>query len=175
MLNGYNTRCLPHITLKSAHEEASARTRTYDLVMEVRRRRHKWLDHILRLPGHRCIKETVCAQMEMNLSGNITMDSPDLEDMTALNLDREAWRNSFMDSTAKPRCTKVTVSIHRTTKTDEERNLLKTVWTSTFNPADKQVKKKHSQKQRLNNPHRTKEWTDRQRAEWARAYSTSLM
>ena len=70
MLNGCNARCLSHITHKSVHEEASARTRTYDLVADIRRRRFKWLGHILRLKGFRYVKEAVRVQMELDLPGN---------------------------------------------------------------------------------------------------------
>ena len=34
-INGCNARCLSHITHKSAHEEASAKTRTFDLVAAI--------------------------------------------------------------------------------------------------------------------------------------------
>ena len=76
--HGCNARCLSHITHKTAHAEASVRTRTYDLVADIRRRRHQWLGHILRLKGHRYVKEAVRAQLEMGLPGNICMDAPDL-------------------------------------------------------------------------------------------------
>ena len=47
MINGCNARCLAHITGLSAHEEASARTRSYDLVGAIRQRRYRWLGHLL--------------------------------------------------------------------------------------------------------------------------------
>ena len=62
MLNGCNARCLSHITGLSAHEEASARTRTHDLVGAIRRRRYRWLGHILRMPNNRLVKEAVKVQ-----------------------------------------------------------------------------------------------------------------
>ena len=75
-LNGCNARCLSHITHKTAHEEASVRTRTYDLLMDVRRRRHQWLGHILRLDGNRYVKEAVRAQLYMGLPGGLAVDAP---------------------------------------------------------------------------------------------------
>ena len=102
MLNGCNARCLSHITHKSAHEEASARTRTYDLVADIRKRRFKWLGHILRLDGHRYVKEAVKTQLEFNLPGNIAMDAPDLsfEELTVLAKDRKTWRKSMLHQDA---------------------------------------------------------------------------
>ena len=98
MLNGCNARCLSHITHKSVYEEASARTRTYDLVADIRKRRHKWLGHILRLEGQRYVKEAVRAQLELDLTGGITMDTPELDydQLTALVKNRKTCRASMM-------------------------------------------------------------------------------
>ena len=46
-LNGANAACLSRITGRSRHVEASARTRTYDLIRDIRKRRYEWLGHIL--------------------------------------------------------------------------------------------------------------------------------
>ena len=62
MINGCNARCLSHITGQTAHAEASARTRSYDLVGAIRQRRHRWLGHILRMPNNRYIKEAIKVQ-----------------------------------------------------------------------------------------------------------------
>ena len=75
-INGANARCLSRITGKSPHEEASARTRTYDLVRDIRCRRHKWLGHILRMPGERLLKVAVKVQLDLGSEGNIFMDVP---------------------------------------------------------------------------------------------------
>ena len=56
--------------------ETSAKTRSYDLVGAIRRRRYRWLGHILRLDGDRLIKEAVKVQFLMQLPGNIFMDAP---------------------------------------------------------------------------------------------------
>ena len=55
-LNGANARCLSHFTKKTAHQEATAKTCSYDLVKEIRRRRFTWLGHLLRLRGPRLVK-----------------------------------------------------------------------------------------------------------------------
>ena len=56
MINGANARLLSRFTGKDAHQEASVKTRTYDLVRDIKKRRMKWLGHLLRLPGHRLVK-----------------------------------------------------------------------------------------------------------------------
>ena len=56
MINGANARCLCRFTGKDAHQEASARTRSYDLVRAIRQRRLRWLGHLLRLRGDRLVK-----------------------------------------------------------------------------------------------------------------------
>ena len=48
MLNGANSRMVSRITGKSAHEEASKRTLTFDVVASIRARRLQWVGHILR-------------------------------------------------------------------------------------------------------------------------------
>ena len=55
-INGFNSRMLSRFTGKDAHAEASARTRSYDLVAAVKKRRLIWLGHILRLKGERLVK-----------------------------------------------------------------------------------------------------------------------
>jgi len=93
-LNGANSRCVSRITGRTAHEEASKLTRTYDLVTAIRRRRYQWLGHILRLKGPRLIKIAVRTQYEMNLPGNICMDAPitqNFESLEKLAQDREVW------------------------------------------------------------------------------------
>ena len=56
MINGANARCLCRFTGKDAHQEASARSRSYDLVRAIRQRRLRWLGHLLRLRGDRLVK-----------------------------------------------------------------------------------------------------------------------
>ena len=47
MLNGANSRLITRITGKSIREEASRRTRTFDVVAWIRSRRLQWVGHIL--------------------------------------------------------------------------------------------------------------------------------
>ena len=49
------------------------------------------IGHILRLDGHRYVKEAVKAQVKLNLTGNIVMDAPELNfnELTTLAKDRK--------------------------------------------------------------------------------------
>ena len=76
MINGANARCLSRFTGKDAHTEASPRTRTYDLVAAIKRRRFIYLGHILRMEGDRLVKHAVERQFALNLSGNMFHDVP---------------------------------------------------------------------------------------------------
>ena len=97
-INGCNAKCLSHFTNLNAHEEASARTRSIDLVGLIRQRRYRWLGHILRLKGNRLVKDAVKMQFEMGLPGNICMDAPahlSFEELTELAQDRKAWKEGL--------------------------------------------------------------------------------
>ena len=50
MINGANARLLSRFTGKDAHVEVSVRTRMYDLVGAIRKRRLKWIGHIRSAP-----------------------------------------------------------------------------------------------------------------------------
>jgi len=59
-LNGANSHLLTRITGKTIHEEA--RDPSYDLNLNIRKRRLCWLGHILRLDDHRLVKSAIRAQ-----------------------------------------------------------------------------------------------------------------
>ena len=95
MLNGANARCLSRFSGKDAHAEASARTRTYDLVAAIRRRRFKWLGHILRMPDVRLVKFAVGRQFALDQPGNMFYDVPaglTLQQITDTARNREVWK-----------------------------------------------------------------------------------
>ena len=95
MLNGANARCLSRFTGKDAHTEASARTRSYDLVAAIRQRRFKWLGHILRMHEHRLVKLAVKRQHELNRAGNMFHDVPaglTLAQIIGVAKDRARWK-----------------------------------------------------------------------------------
>ena len=84
LLNGANARLLSRFTGKDAHVEASKRTRSYDLVLAIRKRRFKWLGHILRLPGERLIKLAIRVQHQRGRPGNMAMDIPGILSFEAI-------------------------------------------------------------------------------------------
>ena len=82
-------------TGKSIHEEASIRSRTFDLVSTIRIRRLRWLGHILRMPDNRLVKLAVKVQFEKGTAGNITTDVPDImtfAELCTLAADRKRWK-----------------------------------------------------------------------------------
>ena len=95
MLNGANARCLSRFTGKDAHAEASARSRSFDLTLAIRKRRFKWLGHILRMQGSRLVKLAVAVQHSQGLRGNIFMDIPgqfSFKAICRLAQNRKVWR-----------------------------------------------------------------------------------
>ena len=118
-LNGANTRCLSRITARSPHVEASARTRTYDLVRDVRKRRHIWLGHILRMKGDRLLKVAVEAQFNLKSEGNLFMDVP--QHLTFNQVQHRAqYRRRWKESWTSPRAYENFVDIPPTLNTQRQ-------------------------------------------------------
>ena len=95
LINGANARCLSRFTGKDAHAEASARTRSFDLVAAVKRRRFKWLGHLLRLQGDRIVKWALKVQHGQKYKGNMFHDIPDRLEFGQIALlahDRKLWK-----------------------------------------------------------------------------------
>ena len=92
-INGFNSRCLHHITHRSYREEAVSPT--YDLVLAVRKRRMRWLGHILRMPDNRLVKQTVrgiASDGPPYPSGSLLMDcTARFEEVHTKAQDRDAW------------------------------------------------------------------------------------
>ena len=108
MLNGANSRCLSRFTGKDTHAETSPRTRTYDLVGAIRKRRFKWLGHILRLRGKRLIKLAINEKFKQEVEGNMFMDFPSklglsFEEISQLTQNRRAWKELSQCLDDKPR------------------------------------------------------------------------
>ena len=94
-LNGANSRMLSVITGKTAHEEASPATRTFDLVMWIRARRLAWAGHILRMGTERRLKQALFEMFKAPQEGDMLMDVPERESWRGLctyACDREYWR-----------------------------------------------------------------------------------
>ena len=95
MLNGANARCLSRFTGKDAHQEASVRTRSYDLVTAVMLRRRKWLGHILRMGDERLVKLAAGVQHDREVEDNLFAGTPagmSYADLVGLAGDRVAWK-----------------------------------------------------------------------------------
>lgn len=58
-LNGANSRMLARFTGKSIRDEACAATRTFDVVKSIRKRRLKWVGHILRMDAERLVQKAL--------------------------------------------------------------------------------------------------------------------
>ena len=117
-LNGTNAHCLSRFTGKDAHTEASARSRSFDLVHAIRKRRFKWLGHILRMPGSRLIKLAIKVQHKQGMSGNMFMDVPgsySFEAICKLARNRKVWKLmscSLNDKRIMDRCARLYLATH---------------------------------------------------------------
>ena len=115
-LNGANARCLSRFTGQTSHEEASKTKRTFDMVTAIKKRRHQWLGHILRLGKthagkERLIKVAVRAQFQLNLPGNLCADAPHtdtFEELERIAQDRKAWRQHWQS--IAPKSSKIATS-----------------------------------------------------------------
>ena len=96
MINGANARLLSRFTGKDAHAEASARTRSYDLVQAIRLRRFKWVGHIMRMDGDRLVKLAVQSQFKHEYEGSMLSDLPDhmkYNDIVQAAQQRKLWKS----------------------------------------------------------------------------------
>ena len=94
-LNGANSQMLSVISGKSPHEEASATTRTFDLLRWIRARRLQWLGHILRMGDERKLKQAVFELFKAPSQGDLLMDAPKVNSWRELKqfaADRVYWR-----------------------------------------------------------------------------------
>ena len=102
-LNGANSRMMSIITGRSQHEEASADTKTFDLVRWIRARRLQWLGHILRMDNGRLVKDAVRLMYNSPQdgdSGDLLMDAPTTDTWDELckrAAHRDAWRHRVRD------------------------------------------------------------------------------
>ena len=99
MINGANARCLSRFTGQDAHAEASTRTRTYDLVGAIRKRRFVYLGHILRMEGERLVKHSVERQFAHGQPGNMFLDVPKhytLSQIKYVAANRKLWKRLAM-------------------------------------------------------------------------------
>ena len=96
-INGANAICLSRITGKTVHQEASAKTQSYDIVEAIRQRKWKWLGHVLRYKGERLTKIAIKLQFEKGDRTNMLQDIPavtSFDQLVRLAQDRSQW-NAF--------------------------------------------------------------------------------
>ena len=115
-INGANARCLSRLTGRTAHQEASSTSQTYDLVTAIRQRRWKWLGHILRTPGDRLTKTALRVQFTKGNRFNLLQDVPQsvrtFEELTAIAQNRKRWRSlQPKRNTTKTRSASTTTNI----------------------------------------------------------------
>ena len=95
MINGFNSRCLQRITGRSFRSTAT--TPDFDLVLAIRRRRLRYLGHIMRLVDSRLLKRSLIAFTRGGVAppaGSLLMDCDHtpLEDLENAAQDRDGWR-----------------------------------------------------------------------------------
>ena len=147
-LNGANARCVSRITGRTNHEEASPRTRTYDLVYAVRLRRFKWLGHILRMPDNRLVKLALRVQHKLDLPGNMFMDVRNdltFDEIEQLAQNRDTWRKLAPKPNqaprSKPRATNVNTRFGKNANNNNQKPISTT--TTKFHLETKQTERKN--------------------------------
>ena len=96
MLNGANSRLISHVTDKSVKEEASRKTRTFDIVSWIRARRLQWVGHILRMDQKRMVHKAVEHIHANRKEGDLLMDAPtgySWKELKELAANRDNWRH----------------------------------------------------------------------------------
>ena len=94
MVNGFNRRCLHVIT--GEDYRTTATVPAYNLVLAVRKRRLRYLGHVLRLPAESIVRRSLLALVKGGThypEGSLLSDcEAALPQLEALSLDRPAWR-----------------------------------------------------------------------------------
>ena len=75
-LYGANSKMLTRIMGTSIREEIRSTTAHFDLVKDVRARRLKWANGILRMDENRLLHKALEAQVAMRAQGGLLMDAP---------------------------------------------------------------------------------------------------
>ena len=94
MINGPNSRMVAN---RTPHEEAIAKSRTFDVVRWIRARRLQWVGHILRMDPvrPRMVHKALKHISENRTKGDLLMDVPQQlswEEMRKLTENRDGWR-----------------------------------------------------------------------------------
>ena len=94
-LNGANAQMMAGITGNTPQQEASKKSRTFDVVMWIRARRLQWLGHILRMGPERLLKQAVFEMFRNRKEGDMLMDAPahqSWRELCTYAVDRDYWR-----------------------------------------------------------------------------------
>ena len=94
-INGFNSRCL-HV-LTGEHYRETAIAPAYDLVLAVRRRRLRYLGHVLRMPAERMVRRALLALVSYSVmypTGSLFSDCQGvaLSQLVAMASSRSMWR-----------------------------------------------------------------------------------
>ena len=95
-LNGFNSRCL-HVITKQHYRE-TATNPVFNLLLSIRRRRLRFLGHVLRMSDARLLKKTLFAYVHGGAdvpAGSLMMDCEGLSlaELEALAQDRDGWKS----------------------------------------------------------------------------------
>ena len=98
-VNGFNSRCLHIITGESYRETATKPA--VDLILQIRRRRMRYLGHLLRMPPERLVRRTLMAYIDggRNIpAGSLFMDcgAESIEDIINSAMNRKLWSERVM-------------------------------------------------------------------------------
>ena len=94
-INGANSRMLARFTRKSIPQEARPWSTSFDLVLSIRKRRLRWLGHILRAGEEQPAFQAMVEQSRRGRTGNLLMDAPvfqSIEQLAQTARDRVYWR-----------------------------------------------------------------------------------
>ena len=93
-LNGANSRMLSWFTGKSIPAEARPCSTSFNVIMVIRKRRLRWVGHLLRAGPTHLGYQALQAQMNLGRPGNLLMDAPthhSLQNLARLAEDRAYW------------------------------------------------------------------------------------
>ena len=92
MINSICSKQLSLITKRTIHQEA--KHPTIDALGQIKRRRHEYLGHILRLDPSRLLHRFIAEIPSLHKQGSLTSEVPfrTMDDMKVAAEDRDAWR-----------------------------------------------------------------------------------
>ena len=94
-INGSNAQMMAGITGNTPHQEASTKSRTFDIILWIRARRLQWLGHILRMGTERLLKRAAYEMFKNRKAGDLLMDAPTHQtwkELCTYAVDRDYWR-----------------------------------------------------------------------------------